>query len=98
MSPTCHQRTSTWCTDRIYIIVVEDNSTIGKRIDIRCWYLIGAMKANIIPALEIIQGSSLIIRIEFDVNVNKSLYTFPYYNSFMPYQVICDNNYYVWTS
>ena len=69
-SPTCHQRTSTWCTYRIYIIVVKDDSTVGKRIDIRCRYLIRSMKANVIPALksESIHESWLAVRIEFEEN------------------------------
>ena len=83
MSPTCHQRTSTWCTDRIYIIVVEDNSTVGKRIDIRCWYLIGAMKANVIPALEIIHESSSAVRNKFVVKqMLNHISEFQYYKKF----------------
>ena len=46
-----HQSTSAWAADRINIVIVEDYTIIGQSIDIWGHNLIGAMKANIIPAL-----------------------------------------------
>ena len=46
-----HQSTSARAADRINIVIVEDYTIIGQSIDIWGHNLIGAMKANIIPAL-----------------------------------------------
>ena len=46
-----HQSTSARAADRINIIIVEDNAVVCQGINIGGHNLIGAMKANIIPAL-----------------------------------------------
>ena len=48
----CHQGTSAWGADRVHIIVLQDDPTVGQRVDVGSRDLVGAVEAHIVPALQ----------------------------------------------
>ena len=46
-----HEGSSGWSTDRLDIVVVQDEPRVGQGIYVWCWYLVAPMKTYVVPTL-----------------------------------------------
>ena len=49
---TRHQCTPTGGTDGVHIVILQDDPTVGQRVDVGCRDLVGAVEADIVPSLQ----------------------------------------------
>ena len=49
---SCHQGTSAGCANGVNVVVLQHDAAIGQSVNVRSRNLVGAMKTDIIPALE----------------------------------------------